>query len=105
LSDAQMLELAESCESADIGLKIIPDLLQLRFGEIQIDDSLGVPAYRIEHTALSPANRAVKRLVDIVLCLIVLVCCAVPFALIALLIKLDSSGPVFFRQKRLGYKG
>jgi len=43
-------------------------------------------------------------LVDIVLCLIVLVCCAVPFALIALLIKLDSAGPVFFRQERLGYK-
>ena len=46
-----------------------------------------------------------KRLIDILLSLIGLVFLAIPFALIALAIKLDSKGPVFFRQERVGLKG
>lgn len=105
LSNAETLELAEACESAGIGFKMIPDLLELRLGEIQMDDSLGLPAYRIQHTSLSPANWAMKRCVDIFLSSLLLALCAIPFGVIALLIKLDSRGPVLYRQKRLGYKG
>jgi len=46
-----------------------------------------------------------KRLIDILLSLIGLVLLAVPFAIIALAIKLDSKGPVFFRQERVGKNG
>lgn len=46
-----------------------------------------------------------KRLIDILLSLIGLVLLAVPFAMIALAIKLDSEGPVFFRQERVGKDG
>jgi len=46
-----------------------------------------------------------KRLIDILLSLIGLVLLAIPFAIIALAIKLDSKGPVFFRQKRVGLNG
>ncbi|MEE1346361.1 MAG: sugar transferase [Bacteroidales bacterium] len=47
----------------------------------------------------------VKRFVDIVFSLCVIVCGFPFFAVIALLIKLDSPGPVFFRQKRSGLRG
>ena len=47
----------------------------------------------------------IKRLIDILLSLTGLVLLAVPFALIALAIKLDSKGPVFFRQVRIGKGG
>jgi len=46
-----------------------------------------------------------KRLIDILLSLIGLVLLTVPFAIIALAIKLDSKGPVFFRQERVGKDG
>lgn len=46
-----------------------------------------------------------KRLIDILLSLIGLILLAVPFAMIALAIKLDSEGPVFFRQERVGKGG
>jgi len=46
-----------------------------------------------------------KRLVDILISLIGLILLALPFALIALAIKLDSKGPVFFRQERVGKNG
>ena len=50
-------------------------------------------------------RRFFKRLFDIVLSLIGLIICAIPMVIIALAVKLDSPGPVIFRQKRFGYKG
>jgi len=49
-----------------------------------------------------PLQLILKRLVDILISLIGLILLALPFALIALAIKLDSKGPVFFRQERVG---
>ena len=46
-----------------------------------------------------------KRLIDILLSLIGLILLVIPFGIIALAIKLDSKGPVFFRQARVGKKG
>ena len=44
----------------------------------------------------------IKRLIDIILSAIGIVICAIPMAVVALLIKIDSPGPVFFKQKRVG---
>jgi len=52
-----------------------------------------------------PVQLILKRLVDILVSLIGLILLAIPFAAIALAIKLDSKGPVFFRQKRVGLNG
>lgn len=49
--------------------------------------------------------RFVKRFFDIVLSIIGIVICIVPMGIIAMLIKIDSKGPVLFKQKRIGYKG
>ncbi|MBQ3014325.1 MAG: sugar transferase [Clostridia bacterium] len=46
-----------------------------------------------------------KRLFDIVLSLLILIILALPLAIIALAVKIDSKGPVVFKQKRLGLKG
>ena len=50
----------------------------------------------------SKIQLVLKRVIDILLSLIGLVLLAVPFGLIAVAIKLDSKGPVFFRQERIG---
>lgn len=46
-----------------------------------------------------------KRAADIFLSLLLLPILILPFLVVALLIKLDSPGPVFFRQRRIGYRG
>lgn len=46
-----------------------------------------------------------KRLIDIVLSVLGIVICFIPMLIIAAAIKIDSPGPVIFKQKRLGYKG
>ena len=47
----------------------------------------------------------IKRLLDIVLSVLGIVICCIPMLIIAIAIKIDSPGPVIFKQKRLGYKG
>lgn len=102
---ARLLELAEACESADIGFRMIPDLLELRLGEIQMDESLGLPAYRLQHAQLTRSNYAAKRAFDLAFSLLILAVLGLPLLLIALVIRLDSKGPALYRQKRLGFKG
>ena len=46
-----------------------------------------------------------KRLIDVILSIIGLILCAIPMLVIAIAIKIDSPGPVLFKQKRIGYKG
>ena len=48
---------------------------------------------------------AIKRVVDLALSISALVVLVAPFLILATLIKLDSRGPVFFRQERVGYRG
>jgi len=102
---ARLLELAEACESAGIGFRAVPDLLELRLGEIQMDESLGLPAFRLQHTSFTLKNYWAKRAFDLALSLAVLAVLGLPLLLIALLIRADSKGPVLYRQKRLGLRG
>lgn len=68
---------------------------------------------RIEHLSenslgsLIPSNSyaKMKRAIDIALTLVILPALVVPLAITALLIRADSPGPAFFRQKRIGYRG
>ena len=102
---ARILEAAEVCDAQGVAFKMLPDLLELRFGEVQLDHSLGLPAYRIQHTSLTRLNFAAKRTFDLAFSLLVFTVTALPLAAIYVLIKLDSEGPVLYKQKRFGLRG
>jgi len=105
LPHERILEAAELCDTHGVAFKMLPDLLELRLGEVQMDHSLGLPAYRIQHGSMTRINFAAKRAFDLAFCLLVFLAAALPWLIAALLIKLDSRGPVLYRQKRFGYKG
>lgn len=50
-------------------------------------------------------KKVFKRLFDIILSIVGLIICIIPMMIIAIAIKIDSPGPVLFKQKRIGYKG
>ena len=50
-------------------------------------------------------TRFFKRVIDIVLSVIGIIICLIPMIITAIAIKIDSPGPVLFKQKRIGYKG
>jgi exopolysaccharide biosynthesis polyprenyl glycosylphosphotransferase len=67
------------------------------------DETLQVQAFR-EHPSMLGARRFAKRLVDVIVALMALVALLPLFAAIAILIKGTSTGPILFRQPRVGYR-
>jgi exopolysaccharide biosynthesis polyprenyl glycosylphosphotransferase len=55
--------------------------------------------------ALNDVQRLIKRIFDLTIASVIFIFSLVPMAVITLLIKLDSEGPVFFRQQRVGENG
>lgn len=105
LPHKRILAAAEVCDVRGVAFKMLPDLLELRLGEVQMDHSLGLPAYRIQHTSMTRLNFAAKRTFDILFSGLVLILTAIPFALLCVLIRLDSKGAALYRQKRFGFRG
>lgn len=59
------------------------------------------PLLLVKGTGLTPAQRVAKRAMDILLSFIALIIAAIPMAVVAVAIKLEDGGPVFFKQKRM----
>lgn len=100
----RILAAAEACDARGIRFALVPDLLEIRMGEVQMDHHLGIPAYRIKHASLTRANFLAKRIFDVVFSAVLLAVTAPLWLVICALIKLDSPGPVLFTQKRYGFK-
>ena len=62
----------------------------------------GYPVVLVSKGPLSLRNRVMKRALDLAITVPILITLAIPMAIVALLIRLDSPGPVIFRQKRIG---
>jgi exopolysaccharide biosynthesis polyprenyl glycosylphosphotransferase len=104
-ASSQMLNIITECEKMQVEFKIIPDILELITTRSNLDRFLGLPVLSVKHIQLAGLNTFIKRILDILVSLFILLVIAIPMAIIALVIKLDSRGPVFYRQERMGYKG
>ena len=89
-------------ERLHVSYRFIPDLLDLYTTNFEIEQIAGRPIIRLSPTPLMGWNRVIKRIVDVIGSLVALVVLAPIFILIAVVIKLDSKGPVIFSQKRVG---
>jgi Undecaprenyl-phosphate glucose phosphotransferase len=101
----RMLQLIESTSRECVDVKVVPDLLQVIALRARLEDLDGVPVININDVPLQGFNTLVKRAIDIVISSAALIVLAVPFTIIALLVKLSSRGPVFYRQERMGLDG
>ncbi|MFH2069975.1 MAG: sugar transferase [Elusimicrobiota bacterium] len=101
----KLLLLSDMFEKKNIQFKIVPDLLQLRQGEILIDDSLGMPVFTIRAVSLAGINFLYKRVFDVIVSLLVLSVLFPILLMIAILIKITSSGLIFYMHDRMGYMG
>ena len=101
-SHDQLLEIISQCESAKVTIKVYPDLFQIMASEVSIDDLNGLPLLTIRDVALRGWRLTLKRAMDLVGSALTLVFASPIMMLIALLIKLDSPGPVFYAQERMG---
>jgi Undecaprenyl-phosphate glucose phosphotransferase len=101
----RMLQLIESTSRECVDVKVVPDLLQVIALRARLEDLDGVPVININDVPLQGFNSLVKRGIDVLISSAAIVVLAIPFAVIALIVKLTSRGPVFYRQERMGLDG
>jgi len=101
----RLLDIIARCNSHKVGLKIMPDLYDIISGQARTNQIYGFPLIEISSQLMPPWEESVKRGQDVVVSLIVLVVGIPIWILVAIIIKLESSGPVLYRQERVGKDG
>lgn len=98
-------QLAVDLHDLPVQVRVVPDYFSLALYRASVDDFSGVPMINLRAPALNDVQRFIKRLFDLVIASAFFLLLAPIFLLMALLIKLDSNGPVFYRQARVGENG
>ena len=98
----QTLELVRALRDHDVQIDLVPRLFEAVSPSTPVHGIEGMPLLSAAPTRIPRSSRLIKRSLDIVGASILLILTAPVMAAIALLVRRDSSGPVFFRQVRLG---
>jgi exopolysaccharide biosynthesis polyprenyl glycosylphosphotransferase len=95
----------EHCRRDGLSVSMVPDLFDVQLSHVRLDSLGGIPLFGVKETSIAGWNLFVKRAIDICLSMTALLILTPLFAAVALAIRLDSPGPVFFRQLRIGKSG
>jgi exopolysaccharide biosynthesis polyprenyl glycosylphosphotransferase len=104
-SDDEMLDLHQLCRDHAVHLSLLPVQVDAIGPSVEVDDIEGITVLGVNPLALSRSSRMTKRAMDIVGASVGLVLFSPVLVVAALAIKLDSRGPVTFRQRRIGRRG
>jgi exopolysaccharide biosynthesis polyprenyl glycosylphosphotransferase len=104
-SHHEILKIVSKCDRGRVSIKVFPDVFQIMASEVSIGDLAGLPLLTVGNTALRGWRLTVKRSMDMVIGSLSLVLLSPLMMLVALLIKLDSEGSVFYTQERMGLDG
>lgn len=86
-------------------VKIIPDMYDIMLGTVQMTSVYGAVLIEIKQDLMPKWQRLVKRLIDVGVSLIALLLLSPLYLYIGLRVRFSSSGPIFFKQERIGLNG
>jgi exopolysaccharide biosynthesis polyprenyl glycosylphosphotransferase len=98
-------DLLNECEKQMVDVKIVPDLTELLFSGVVMETLDGIPFLGLRETPLRGWSVVAKRAFDLVAGLAFLAVSAPVMAVVTILVRWDSPGSVFYRQKRVGADG
>ena len=93
--------LISSLANLPVQLYVLPDVVT-ETAKTVVDEIDGIPVIGLTESAIAGWNARFKRLMDLVICVPLLILTAPLILVIAVLVRLDSSGPAFFKQERIG---
>jgi exopolysaccharide biosynthesis polyprenyl glycosylphosphotransferase len=97
-----IVELMERCRPYNVEFTMVPRLYEIFSDSVGVEHIRGLPVLGLKRSSITGLQGFVKRTMDIVISLVVLIVLTPLLAIVAVAIKLDSPGPVFYRQVRLG---
>jgi exopolysaccharide biosynthesis polyprenyl glycosylphosphotransferase len=102
LSDEELLDLVHSVRLRGVPLRVVPGAFALMRGRTILSEGMGLPLLEVHYPGLDNTQRTLKRVLDVTVSLVGLVLLSPLFLAVAIAVRLDSPGPVLFRQKRVG---
>jgi len=101
----KILHLVAQCERAGVRARLVPDIFQLTLSRVDVNDMGGIPLIGVKPVAIRGSQLAIKRIMDLVLSGLGIILALPLMGVIALAIRLDSPGPILFKQTRVGKGG
>jgi exopolysaccharide biosynthesis polyprenyl glycosylphosphotransferase len=101
----QVQRVIRACETEGVEAWLLAEFFRTEISRTTLDDFYGRPVLVFRATPDKPVQLMLKRVVDVVGSVVLLVVLAIPMLVVALLIRLTSPGPVLFRQQRAGLNG
>jgi exopolysaccharide biosynthesis polyprenyl glycosylphosphotransferase len=101
-TSGEMLPIISDCHRAKVATRVYPSAFQLITSDLSIGHLGGLPLLTVRDTVLRGWRLTLKRAMDVVGSTVGLVLLSPFLLLLALLIKLDSAGPAFYTQERMG---
>ena len=100
-----ILWLIAECERGRVTIRVYPDLFQLMASNVSVSELGGIPILTVRDIAMTGWRRTAKRVMDIAGSMAGLVMLSPLMMLVAVIIKLESPGPAFYVQERMGLDG
>ena len=101
----RMEKILENLDEETVDIKVVPDLLKFMNLQAGVEELDGLPVVSLTESPLYGWNIVIKRTSDIVLSALAIIVSCPLLILIAIVIKLESRGPIIFRQERAGMDG
>lgn len=101
----KILEVISRCDGKNVEIKMAPDLYDIISGQAKVSQLYSSPLIDVMPELMPEWEKKLKRLMDIVLSFILIVISSPITILAALAIRLESKGPVFYKQERSGLNG
>ncbi|MBU0648457.1 sugar transferase, partial [Patescibacteria group bacterium] len=98
-------EIIEFCNDHDLTFRFVPSILEVVSANVETLTLAGMPLIALKETALEGWWRIIKRGLDVVFSIVVILLLWPVYLLIAVMIKLDSKGPILYQSTRVGRKG
>ncbi|HEX2741200.1 MAG TPA: sugar transferase [Rubrobacter sp.] len=102
LPDDELLDLIHSVRLRGVPLRVVPGAFALMRGRTILSEGMGLPLLEVRYPMLDNTQRTLKRVLDVAVSVGGLALLSPLLLAVAVAVRLDSLGPVLFRQKRVG---
>jgi len=102
LEHNRMMEVITQANGSPVSIKIVPDMYEVISGLARTEQIYGIPLIQVNPNLNTLYNRYSKRVLDLLISIPVFLLISPFWGIISILIKLDSTGPVLYKQDRIG---
>ncbi len=101
----ELLQIISTCQATGRKVRLLPELYEVTIGQVDVEQVGGVPLITVNSQRFNDWGLLVKRMTDISVSALGLILLLLILPFVAAAIRMNSEGPVFYRQERVGWRG